>query len=110
MAVLGNKIKDANEIQSSIKRIAYQVYENLFQQHNAVKKPKAVRSRCLIEITEAEAKYAGFDCQKRASSFQGSRDMWQHTCSGSSSITRCRQISQEVEKYSQGSEKEVSEM
>ena len=36
MAVLGNKIKDANEIQSSIKRIAYQVYESNFDERNIV--------------------------------------------------------------------------
>jgi len=36
MAVLGNKIKDANEIQSSIKRIAYQVYESNFDEKNIV--------------------------------------------------------------------------
>jgi len=36
MVVLGNKIKDANEIQSSIKRIAYQVFESNLEEKSIV--------------------------------------------------------------------------
>lgn len=36
MTVLGNKIKDAKEIQSSIKRIAYQVYESNLDEKSIV--------------------------------------------------------------------------